>query len=101
MPDKHFTTELHPQPRPVHIFLFFFLRQVSQCWWLTPVIPPTQEAKIRRIEVQSQPRQIVHKPLSQKTHHKNRAGGVDQGAGPEFKSQYGKKKKKKMFNDLD
>jgi hypothetical protein len=24
-------------------------------WWLTPVIPATQEAEIRRIEVQSQP----------------------------------------------
>jgi hypothetical protein len=27
-----------------------------------------------------------------KTHHKNRAGGVVQGEGPEFKSQYCKKK---------
>jgi hypothetical protein len=32
-----------------------------------PVIPATQEAEIRRIEVQSQPRQIVCKTLSRKT----------------------------------
>jgi hypothetical protein len=29
----------------------------------------------------------------QKTHHKKRAGGVTQGVGPGFKSQYCKKKK--------
>jgi hypothetical protein len=37
--------------------------------------------------------QIVCEMLSQKTLHKNRAGGVAQGEGPEFKSQYSKKKK--------
>jgi hypothetical protein len=45
--------------------------------------------------VQSQPRKIVCKTLSQKTFHKNRAGGVAQGEGPEFKPKYCKKKKKK------
>jgi hypothetical protein len=35
---------------------------VSQ--WLTPVIVATQEAELRRVTVQSQPRQIVHKTLS-------------------------------------
>jgi hypothetical protein len=33
---------------------------------LTPIILATQEAEIRRIEVQSQPTQIVHNNLSQK-----------------------------------
>jgi hypothetical protein len=32
----------------------------------TPVILATQEAEIRRIVVQSQPRQIVHKTITQK-----------------------------------
>jgi hypothetical protein len=43
--------------------------------------------------VQSQPRQIVLKTLSQKTCHKNRAVGVAQDEGPEFKPQYRKKLK--------
>jgi hypothetical protein len=35
--------------------------------WLTPVIPATQEAEIRRITVQSQPRQILKKkPITKK-----------------------------------
>jgi hypothetical protein len=66
------------------------LKQVSH--WLTPVIPATQEAEIKRISVRSQPRQTVHETLSQKNHHKKRAGGVAQGVGPEFKPQYHKKK---------
>jgi hypothetical protein len=37
---------------------------------VTPVILATKEAEIRTIVVQSQPRQIVHKTLSQNTHHK-------------------------------
>jgi hypothetical protein len=53
-----------------------------------PVILATQEAEIRRIKVQSQPGQIVRETLSQKTHHKKRAGGVAQSEGPEFKPQY-------------
>jgi hypothetical protein len=32
------------------------------------------------------------KPYLKKTLHKNRAGGVAQGEGPEFKPQYCKKK---------
>jgi hypothetical protein len=39
---------------------------LSRCQCLTPVIPATQEAEIRRIVVRSQPRKIVHKTLSQK-----------------------------------
>jgi hypothetical protein len=59
--------------------------------WLTLIILATQEVEIRRILVQSQPRQIAHKNLSQKTHHKKKkkkkkwAGGVAQGIGTEFK----------------
>jgi hypothetical protein len=60
-----------------------------------PIILATQEAEINRIVVQSQPGQIVCETLSQKTLHKNKAGGVVQGEGPEFKHQYHKKEKKK------
>jgi hypothetical protein len=51
---------------------------------------------MRRIMVQSQPGQTVHKTLSQKKKpFTKRAGGVAEGVGPEFKPQYCKKKKKK------
>jgi hypothetical protein len=45
-------------------------------------------SEIRRIVVQRQQRHLVHKTLFLKTLHKNRAGGVAQGEGPEFKPQY-------------
>jgi hypothetical protein len=51
----------------------------SRAWWLMPIILATQEAEIRRIEVQGQPRQIVYETLSRKyptTQHT--AGGVAQ-----------------------
>jgi hypothetical protein len=60
--------------------------------WLTPVILATQEAEIRRITVPSQPAQIVCETLSQKNPSQKRAGGVAQGAGPELKLQYCKKR---------
>jgi hypothetical protein len=67
--------------------------------WLLPVAhtcnPSYSGGRDRRIALRSQPRQIVHKTLSQKTPHKNRAGGVPQGKGPEFKPQHCTKKKKK------
>jgi hypothetical protein len=44
--------------------------------------------------VQSQPRQIVRKTLSQKNPSQKRAGGVAQGVGSEFNTQYHQKKKK-------
>jgi hypothetical protein len=43
---------------------------------------------IRRITDWSQSGQTIHKTLSQETLHKNRADGVAQGEGPEFKPQY-------------
>jgi hypothetical protein len=56
--------------------------------WLRPVILVTQEAEIRKIVVQSQPEQIVRRTLSLKNHHKKKVGGMAQGIGPEFKTQY-------------
>jgi hypothetical protein len=52
-----------------------------------PVILATQEAEIKRIVVQSQPCQM--RSYLEKT----RAGEMAEGIGPEFKSQYHKKKK--------
>jgi hypothetical protein len=46
------------------------------------------------LKIQSQPQQTVHETLSQKNPSQKRAGGVAQGEGPEFKTQYRKKKKK-------
>jgi hypothetical protein len=45
-----------------------------------------QEVEIRRIKVESQPRQIV--PIWKKNPSQKGAGGVPQGVGPEFKPQY-------------
>jgi hypothetical protein len=71
-------------------------------WWLTPIIQVIQEAETRRIVVQSQPGQRVHKTLFRKTlSQKNWAGGVAQGKGHKFKPQDHKKKKgrKKVQNN--
>jgi hypothetical protein len=38
----------------------------ARCQWLMPIILATEGAEIRRIKVQSQSRQIVHKTISQK-----------------------------------
>jgi hypothetical protein len=57
-----------------------------------PVTLATQEAKIRKIMVQSQPGQIVCETLSWKYPSQKRAGEMAQGEGPEFKPQYRKKK---------
>jgi hypothetical protein len=58
-----------------YLFIYLFL---AGRWWLTPVMLATQEAEIRRIMVQSQPRQIVCETLSQKHPTQKRAGGVAQ-----------------------
>jgi hypothetical protein len=44
--------------------------------WFTPVNLATQETEIRRISIQSQPRQIVPETLTQKNPSQKRAGGV-------------------------
>jgi hypothetical protein len=67
------------------------------CWWLTSVILTPQEAEIRRIIVQSQPRQIVCETLSQKNTTQKRGGGVAHGVGSEFKPQC---HKKKVYDDF-
>jgi hypothetical protein len=61
---------------------------VSWLSWLTPIILATQEAEVRRIEVQSQPPPfwIVERPYLKKP-IKKRAGGVAQGVDPKFKPQ--------------
>jgi hypothetical protein len=55
-----------------------------------PVILATQEAEIRRIEIQSQPTQIVPEILilEKKKHHKNGLVEWINIVGPEFKPQY-------------
>jgi hypothetical protein len=68
-----------------------FMRARDQC--LMSVILATQEAEIWRVVVRSQPRQIVHKPYLEKNPPQNRAGGMAQDVGPEFKPQHCKKKK--------
>jgi hypothetical protein len=46
------------------------VKKLARRQWLTPIILATQEVEIRRITVQSPPRQIVCETLSQKTLHK-------------------------------
>jgi hypothetical protein len=60
-----------------------------------PVIPATQEAEIRRIDVRSQPRaNSLRNPISKNPSQKIReAGGVAQSVDPVFKSQYHEKEK--------
>jgi ribosomal protein L44E len=58
------------------------------------------QAEIRRIAVQSQPRQVVQETLSQENSSQKRAGGVAQDVDSEFKPQYHKKKKKKKKQEL-
>jgi hypothetical protein len=78
---------------PVSLFCLFMKNQaLARCRWLTSVILATEEAEIRKMAVQSQPGQIVHKTLSWRKPPQKRTNGVAQGEGPEFKSQYHKKK---------
>jgi hypothetical protein len=59
---------------------------VAGHWWLTPEILATQEAAIRRIEVQSQPGEKVRaRPYLEKNSSQKKAVGAAQGIGLEFK----------------
>jgi hypothetical protein len=51
-------------------------------------------APVRKITVRSQPGQIVRETLSQKTHHKKKAGGVAQGVGLSSNHSTAKKERK-------
>jgi hypothetical protein len=64
---KHFST-----------ISFILIKIIARLWWLMPVILATQEAEIRRIMVQGQPRQIVYETLFQKNPSQKRAGRVTQ-----------------------
>jgi hypothetical protein len=46
-------------------------------WWLMPIILAIQEAEIRRIAVQSRPRETVHEILSQKYLAQKKKGLVE------------------------
>jgi hypothetical protein len=56
-----------------------------------PVILATQEAEIRKIEIQSQPDKIVQVALFRKNPSQRSAGGMVRAVGSDFKSQYHKK----------
>jgi hypothetical protein len=47
------------------------------------------------LQFEARPGKQFKTPCLAKTHHKNRAGGVAQGEGPEFKLQYSYKTKTK------
>jgi hypothetical protein len=59
--------------------------------------PSYSGGEIRKIEVRSQPGQIVHEPYFEKPF----TGGVAQGRGPEFKLQCLRKKKKKACQNAN
>jgi hypothetical protein len=81
----------------VHMFSLSLEVVLARHWWLTPVILAIQEAEIRRIMVQSQPRKIVHETLSRKNPSQKRVGGELQGVGPEFKVPQRKKKRGQVW----
>jgi hypothetical protein len=67
---------------------------LARLWWLTPVILATQGADIRRIEVGSQPRQIVHKPVLKNSITKK--SWWSGSSRPKFKPWHWRGKKKRM-----
>jgi hypothetical protein len=62
-----------------------------------PVILANQEAEIKRIMIQSPPGQIGHETQTWKNTSQEKADGVAQGVGSEFKTQYWKKEKDKSL----
>jgi hypothetical protein len=67
---------------------------LAGCWWLMPVNPSYLGGRDQE-DCGSKPGQANNlKTLSWKALYKNRAGGVAQGKGPEFKFQYHQKKKR-------
>jgi hypothetical protein len=70
------------------------MEELAGHWWLTPVMLNYSGGRDPgRSWLEASPSKQFHKTLSQKTLHKNRAGGVAQGEGHKFKPQYRKKKK--------
>jgi hypothetical protein len=69
-----------------------------------PVILVTQEAEIRMLSCQNHPGKTVRETLSRKKPIAKkkgvRAGGVAQGASPELRLQYQKKKKSKTYREF-
>jgi hypothetical protein len=53
-------------PDVINVFPSIKTTAKAECQWLTPVMLAILEAEIRRIMVQSQPWQRVHKSLSRK-----------------------------------
>jgi hypothetical protein len=58
-------TKTYSKPKLYYAFVLY-KNKLSRVLVLTPIILATQEAEIRRITVQNQPRQIVHETLSPK-----------------------------------
>jgi hypothetical protein len=65
-------------PLSVNGFAVSSLHLHTGCQWLTPVILATQEAEIRRSQLEASPGKIVHETLSRKKPITKRAGGVAQ-----------------------
>jgi hypothetical protein len=73
---------------------------ITQVLMLTPVIPVTRKAELKKVTAQGQPRQAVLENLSP-TKHQTKAGRVAQveeclssKQGPKFKLQYYQKEKR-------